>query len=117
MIGRSRQPANASRDLVMIDRTSAGDIVMNSFITSSVYGFTERMILLSIFLPLIVLVVFMFFTPFAGDAFLAARFVDAFFFDAFFVVFFFMDAPVVNILVSYHELHEYNRMTRMECVR
>jgi hypothetical protein len=54
------------------------------------------MILLCTFFPLIV-EVFIFFTPLAGDAFFVVRFLDAFFFDAFFAVFFFMTPPVENL--------------------
>jgi hypothetical protein len=65
---------------------------MNSYITSSEYGLTERMMPLPVLLLLIV-VVFMFLTPLAGDAFFVVSFRDTFFFDAFFAVFFFMTPP------------------------
>jgi hypothetical protein len=80
----------------MTDPTSVGDIIMNSVMTSSVYGLTERMMFLSVFLPFIFAVVFIFFTPFGGDVSLVVRFFDAFCFDAFFAVFFFMVAPCLE---------------------
>jgi hypothetical protein len=67
-------------------------MVMNSVITSSVYGLIERMMFLSVFFPLIV-VDFIFFTPFGGDAFLAVFFADTGFFAVFFAVVFFMSPP------------------------